>query len=193
MKTNVIHQVINALAHENKFCRHPVTCGPARGKAEGRKGNADTSLGWPFPRLAVAAWCLQNFLPQQGPSRFSPPCPQALEALYPQKLSSSEWPLNLHQRSIHKKNWTAYSLFTWCLLSVTNKTPFIQEPETVWQQNLWNLFSVSPHQSKSCKNTKGLPIVVCCGFGCALKFDSGWGKAPRARNRSLKLRRKWSP
>lgn len=83
--------------------------------------------------------------------------------------------------------------FVWCLLSITNETPFIQEPETVWQQNLQNLFFVSPHQSKSCKSTKGQAIVVCCGFGCALKFDSGWGKAPRARNWCLELRRKWSP
>lgn len=45
-------------------------------------------------------------------------------------------------------------------------------------------------QDKSCKNTKGLAIVVCCGFGCALKFDSRWGKAPRARNWCLEVKKK---
>lgn len=52
---------------------------------------------------------------------------------------------------------------------------------------------ISPHQRISCKNTKELAIVVCCGLGCAVKFVSGWGKAPQARNWCFESRSKWSP
>lgn len=83
-------------------------------------------------------------------------------------------------------------LFIRFTLYEQQNTFYLRTWNSAFQQNLWDFF-VRLHQSIFCKNTKELAILVRCGFGCAVKYVSGHGKAPRARNWCFKLRRKWSP